>query len=64
MRKIIRPPTPGKQRIKKGFLLFPKTLKMEDGTLQRRWLETTEWVQEFSHGYDCDHWFSVEWLED
>lgn len=72
MRKTLEArPTVGKQRIKKGFLWWPKSLPREDGVKkQRRWLETAEWVQEFTYspGGPPDTpahywWRDIDWLD-
>ena len=65
MRKIVpKPPTVGKQRIRSGFLFFPKTLELSDGTRQQRWFEKTSWVQEYRNGYDENFWLTIGWLDD
>ncbi len=58
-----------KQRVGKGFLLFPKTLFLpDDGPRQWRCLETTEWVEEWhaiAEKRNSDYpgyWLETEWL--
>ena len=73
MRKNIKArPTVGKQRIRKRFLWWPKSLPREVGVKkQRRWLEVTEWVQEFTEtvrsaqdGGVVYWWRDIDWLDE
>jgi hypothetical protein len=74
MRKTI-PATPRhmKQRIVTKFLLTPMTLRLPDSLLmQKRWLETTSWIEEWGadYGYDEEDpysegwWRKIGWLDD
>ena len=72
MRKNIKArPTVGKQRIKKRFLWLPKALPREDGVKkEKRWLETAEWIQEFTEtagglieGGSIYWWRDIDWLD-
>jgi hypothetical protein len=52
----------GATRIKKGFLLFPKTLPKENGVWETRWLENASWVEK--KVWDrLNDWVSEAWLD-
>ena len=67
MRKLIKPaPQEGQRRIKRGFLIFPKTLRLPNmgGLEERRWLVKTAWAQKCVEGAGYYSWESVEWIPD
>ena len=55
----------GAFRTKSGFLLFPKTIYMED-IKDTRWLERATWMEKsVSLGLlESNGWHPVKWLED
>jgi hypothetical protein len=57
----IKHPQDGDERIRSGFLLFPKTIDNET-----RWLEWTKWLEEWTVvGYHEPSygWYARMWLD-
>ena len=52
-------PRDGDKRVRRGFLLLPKTCYNEDGRNEIRWLCFASWEQEYSHQYG---WTDYRWL--
>jgi len=53
--KACRHPAVGSRRIVHKFLWWPKTLPITEGNnvCQRRWLESTAWLEERDYYNDC-----------
>jgi hypothetical protein len=49
---------PGQKRIITKFLWFPKRILNE-----KRWLETTSWVEEYIPHWDGSDWYARYWLD-
>ena len=73
MRQFVQQkPEIGDVRVIKRFLIFPQTLELKNGGLQRRFFEMAEIVQEYNevvypgqYGFEKDEmWIDVYWKED
>ncbi len=64
MKRKVRIYHDGEERIKEGFLFFPKSIKISDDYFESRWLERARWKERFYPGWGDDYWTSVEWIDD
>jgi hypothetical protein len=60
-------PDKGDTRIRKGFLLRPRSMLNANGKLETRWFETATWEQFYDCGWAGDHyrekWEDVTWID-
>ncbi len=52
-----REPRDGDTRVRRGFLLFPKTISGET-----RWLEWARWQERYEASYES-WWMAVAWVD-
>lgn len=63
-RKKRKPPA-GDQRVRSGFLLFPRTLRMQFGDREEtRWLERAAWMERYIYDEQLDYsyWEALHWV--
>ena len=63
MKRKVRIYHEGEERIRKGFLFFPKYIKISDDYWESRWLERAVWKEQYTTGYNLNSWDPVEWID-